>query len=69
MTDAIGAGIELGHEILKYVLMDPDGWARLSVERKLDALHEIGKKAMAEKDWAVVDRCNAEYARLQRTTR
>ncbi len=69
MTDAIGAGLTLADDVLKYFVMDPNGWDRLTVERKLDALHEIGKRAMVEKDWAAVDRCNAEYARLQRTTR
>lgn len=67
--DAIGAGLELAHDIFKYALIDADGWARLSVENKLDELHDIGKKAMLKKDWAAVDRCNAEYARLQRLTR
>lgn len=69
MSDAIGAGLTLANDILKYFVMDPDGWDRLSVERKLDALHDIGKRAMVEKDWAAVDRVNAEYARLQRLTR
>lgn len=69
MTDAVGAGLTLADDLLKYFVMDPDGWARLTVERQLDALHEIGKRAMVEKDWAAIDRVNAEYARLQRLAR
>jgi len=69
VSDAVGAGLTLADDILKYFVMDPDGWARLSIERQLHALHEIGKRAMVEKDWAAVDRIAAEYGRLQRTTR
>lgn len=69
MSDAVGAGLTLADDILKYFVMDPDGWVRLSVERQLDALHEIGKRALVEKDWAAIDRVNAEYARLQRLSR
>ena len=69
MSDAIGAGLTLADDVLKYLLVDPNGFDRLSVERKLDALHELGKAAMAKKDWAAVDRATAEYGRLQRTTR
>lgn len=64
----VGAVATFLDDLLKYFAMDPDGYARASVERKLEALHEASTRALAEKDWAAVDRCVAQYRELQRAT-
>lgn len=64
----VGAVATFLDDIFRYVAVDPDGWSRRSVEYKLEALHEASKRAVAEKDWAAVDRCIAEYRRLQVVT-
>lgn len=68
LADAVGEGLSFAHDLFKYFLVDADGWARLSVEDKLETLYECSKRARAEKNWAAVDRLVAEYHRLQVTT-
>lgn len=64
----VGAVATFLDDLLKYFAMDPDGYARASVERKLETLHEASIKAVEQKDWAAVDRCVAQYRELQRAT-
>jgi hypothetical protein len=64
----VGAGLTFADDLFRYFAMDVNGWARLTVERKLDVLHDAAKQARAEHDGAALDRVLAEYRRLQITT-
>ena len=62
---AVGAGLTFADDLFKYFAVDPDGFSRMSVERKLEALHEASTRALQARDLDAVDRCLAEYRRLQ----
>jgi hypothetical protein len=64
----IGAVATFLDDLFRYFAMDPNGYARLSVERQLEALRNASNQALDDRDWAAYDRCIAEYRRLQATT-
>lgn len=59
----VGAVATVLDDVFKY-FTQPDGYAQLSLEGKLHALHESSKAALLAKDWPAFDRITAELKRV-----
>ena len=63
----VGAVATVIDDVFKY-FTQPDGYAQLSLEGKLNALHESSKAALQAKDWMAFDRITVELKRLRLET-
>lgn len=64
MIDAIGPLATLANTIFKWVT-EPEGYHELSLNRKLEKLHEASIKALNARDFVAVDALLAEHRRMR----